>query len=322
MCNNPVSLREFNSNFNKAVLSRPSIRIHFGTTKVPCGNCLGCRLDKLALWSSRCNYELVKGNSSFVTFTYDKWHLPKNELGLATLKRDDLHKYIDNIRHKINNLPFTPKGIRKDFSFFGSGEYGDTFQRPHYHVLFFGLDYQACKKFFVDSWKKGTSIKVCPVSLGGVRYVVDYFTKNFCTGELAQKLYDNKGLERPFKIVSRGLGSELFYTHRDEIRKGLPLKLGSRYIPVPTYYKNLYSHFSDDEIFSRFSEQKKELLRLEKLSKKRGYSSLDSYIKDTCLSREKELESKFRSKGIGVVGNYHDCDKNFVSMLATSALSD
>ena len=46
------------------------------------------------------------------------------------------------------------------------------------------------------------------------------------------KMYDDKGIERPFISCSRGLGSQLFYDHSDEIRNGLPLKIGSRLIPV------------------------------------------------------------------------------------------
>lgn len=306
MCNNPVNLRAINSNYNKAYLTRPSIRINFPKVCFPCGNCLGCRIDNLLLWTARCNYEQIKGSNSFVTFTYDTWHLPKNELGVPTLRFNDLHKYIDNLRHLVKKLPILPSNCRRDFSYFASGEYGELFERPHYHVLFFGLSFQSFKKYFQDTWKLGKNIRVDPLLNGGVRYVVDYFTKEKLTGKLAEENFDNKGLERPFCTCSRGLGSELFYNHREEIRNGQPLKLGSRYIPVPAYYKKLYCRFSDDEILNRLNFQKKELNRLNEKAKHFGYSSVDDYVKASSIALEKELETKFRSQGVGVKGIYFD----------------
>lgn len=76
---------------------------------IPCGNCLACRLDKQLLWTARCHSEEIKGRNAFVTFTYDDLHIRHNEGALLpTLRRDDLHKYIDNIRHKINKMPVLP----------------------------------------------------------------------------------------------------------------------------------------------------------------------------------------------------------------------
>lgn len=76
---------------------------------IPCGNCLSCRLDSQLLWTARCHSEEVKGRNAFVTFTYDDLHIKYNDNALLpTLCREDLHKYIDNIRHKINKMPVLP----------------------------------------------------------------------------------------------------------------------------------------------------------------------------------------------------------------------
>lgn len=92
---------------------------------LPCGGCLGCRLDSMLLWQARCNTEFIKHRSSFVTFTYDDLHLPYNEGALIpTLRKEHLHKFLDNIHHKINKIPLMPIGNTKDYSFFATGEYG------------------------------------------------------------------------------------------------------------------------------------------------------------------------------------------------------
>ena len=322
MCNNPVRFVNIQAKTYEKYKKYGSVKSYMDGIKVPCGNCLGCRLDKLALWSARCNYELVKGSNSFVTFTYDDWHLPYNDGSLfPTLRQQDLHRFIDNIRHKIRALPVLPDHCRKDFSFFASGEYGDKFQRPHYHVLFFGLDFVECKKFFHSSWKFGM-IKSLPLRPGGVRYVVDYFTKNLVTGDLAEKLYDCRGLERPFKSVSRGIGSELFFAHRDEIRNGKDLKIGSRVVPVPIYYKNLYSRFSDDEIFSRCNLNREHFYQIVKESSRLGFKNPDDYIKYISESNESSLARRLFDRGSPVFETYKEVEQSVdTQILAYSSLN-
>ena len=110
MCNNPVQILKNNQ-----------------SQIIPCGNWLGCRLDKTVLWSHRCNSEYVSRRSAFVTFTYDDLHLPYEENALLpTLRRKHLHNYLDNIRHKVQKLTL-PYGCDNNFGYFASGEYGDSF---------------------------------------------------------------------------------------------------------------------------------------------------------------------------------------------------
>lgn len=45
--------------------------------KLPCGQCLGCRLDYSREWAVRCTHEaLLHQENSFITLTYDDEHLP------------------------------------------------------------------------------------------------------------------------------------------------------------------------------------------------------------------------------------------------------
>lgn len=308
MCNNPVLFGQMQSKTYETYKKYGSVKSYMDGLKLPCGNCLGCRIDKLALWSARCNYEQIKGANAFVTFTYDDYHLPYNEGSLfPTLKEEHLHKFIDNIRHKIKSMPFLPPHCRKNFSFFASAEYGDAFRRPHFHILFFGLDFMAFKKLFETSWKFGF-VKSLPLTSGGVRYVVDYFTKNLVSGEKAVKEYDSKGIERPFKSCSRGLGSELFYAHRDEIRKGDVLKIGSRIIPVPLYYKNIFCSFSDSEIQSRFNFNLENYNKIVKESERLGFSCPDAYVKYISRANELALSKKLHDKGVPNVPTFKEID--------------
>lgn len=319
MCDNPVFVAETDKFLYKKRFSSP-VAFQFKDLKRPCGGCLGCRIDNLMLWTARCNYEYYKNRSAFVTLTYNKYFVPKNESGNEySLNRDDFEKFIDNLRHKLRDYP-DYKGCNKNFHYFACGEYGDFKNRSHYHILFFGLDFQYYKKLFDSCWKFGF-VKSLPILNGGVRYVVDYFTKAHITGDMAVTMYDDKGIERPFISCSRGLGSQLFFEHREEIRKGLPLKLGSRLIPVPLYYKNLYCQFSDSEIMTRLNQQRLYHNDIVKDSIAAGYSDIDQYLVDVTRAHEKSLESKLRSKGVPVVSSFKGYKTFETTLLASEALA-
>lgn len=59
----------------------------FETFLVPCGRCVGCRLDYSREWADRCYLEsLTKSPNWFITLTYDDLNLPVTEF----LKGDEV----------------------------------------------------------------------------------------------------------------------------------------------------------------------------------------------------------------------------------------
>ena len=79
--------------------------------KIPCGQCIGCRLQKSLDWAVRCVHEKsLHEESSFVTLTYDDEHLPAN----GSLVYRDFQLFMKRYR-KI-----TGSGVR----FLMCGEYG------------------------------------------------------------------------------------------------------------------------------------------------------------------------------------------------------
>ena len=49
-----------------------------GIIQVPCGKCIGCRLEYSRQWANRCMLELQYCDSAyFVTLTYNDWHVPR-----------------------------------------------------------------------------------------------------------------------------------------------------------------------------------------------------------------------------------------------------
>lgn len=295
MCSNPVTI--YNNGSSRVI---------------PCGSCLACRLDKLALWSARCNSELVKARSSFVTLTYDDNHLNYNKSAsgslalLPTLRKSDFQHFLDNLYHKVKKMPFLPKGNSYDYKFFGCGEYGDSFLRPHLHILFFGLDFKDIEKLFNSTWKNGL-VKSLPILNGGIRYVVDYMSKNL-NGNLAKVQYDDTLRERPFYSCSRGLGFDFFYSHRKEISSTGCVKIGSRVIPVPTYYKNLFTFYSEDTLYSREKLKIDNFNRLKNEGLKLGFKDYNSYIRYLRKANELNIHARLVNKGRAALPSYNDCD--------------
>lgn len=100
---------------------------------LPCGKCIGCRLQSAAHWSIRMTHEAQMHQlNCFVTLTYDAAHLPLNE----SLDHSHVQLFLKRLRRK-----FTRENPGHKFSFFVCGEYGDDFGRPHYHACLFGIDF-------------------------------------------------------------------------------------------------------------------------------------------------------------------------------------
>lgn len=97
--------------------------------KVPCGQCIGCRIRRSREWAIRCAHEasLYEDNCS-ITLTYSDEHVPYD----MSLNVGDFQRFMKRLRKR-----FSPRRIR----FFHSGEYGDKTSRPHYHALLFNCDF-------------------------------------------------------------------------------------------------------------------------------------------------------------------------------------
>lgn len=95
---------------------------------IPCGQCVGCRLERARQWAVRCVHEAsLYEENAFVTLTYaDEW-VPD----YGSLRKTDFQQFMKRLRKRYGS------GIR----FFHCGEYGSVSKRPHYHALLFGFDF-------------------------------------------------------------------------------------------------------------------------------------------------------------------------------------
>ena len=155
--------------------------------RIKCGQCIGCRLERREFWTIRCYLESkMHRDNCFVTLTYDEAHYPQ----YGSLCYRDFQLFAKRLRAKVG-----------PFRFFMCGEYGDELDRPHYHALFFGLDFSDKYKcnsirssFAVyrsetleSCWTHGFS-SIGDVSYASARYCAAYTTKKV-TGDLADSYY-------------------------------------------------------------------------------------------------------------------------------------
>lgn len=109
--------------------------------EIPCGHCLGCRLDHASMWATRITMESKTWeNCCFVTLTYNKPHLPKKN-GNMTLQKKDLQDFLKRLRYYETGYQSwkNPKNGKeeKPIRYYACGEYGPKGGRPHYHLAIF-----------------------------------------------------------------------------------------------------------------------------------------------------------------------------------------
>ena len=81
--------------------------------QIPCGQCVGCRLEYSRQWANRCMLELQYHDSAyFATFTYDDDHVPRTAYGdpatgeaipALTLDKRDFQLLMKRIRKNFPN---------------------------------------------------------------------------------------------------------------------------------------------------------------------------------------------------------------------------
>ena len=286
---------------------------HHDYINVPCGWCLNCRVDKMNELSDRCEYEYINyGCGAFVTFTFDDYHIDeytfidsKDGKVKATLSKKCLKDFLNRLNklvHKYNKKYGLTPFCRPDYKYLCVGEYGENgsqFDRPHYHCLFFGLDFAMCERLFWQAWQFQGSIQVGAIRNGGIGYVVSYLDKQVYGFESFLK-YDYHGLKKPFQVHSKCLGEGLFKSQVKYISEhdGNYLWHGKQR-PCPIYYKNKFriiSDLSQDAINKRYTRKVNNILNLYQV-KIHNYLDLEKFELNQAQLTQKLREIKLIQNG-------------------------
>lgn len=234
--------------------------------QVPCGQCVGCRLEYSRQWANRCMLEAQYHDSSyFATFTYDNDHVPRSyyadpatgeAIPSLTLRKRDFQLLMKRIRRR-----FPDDRIR----FFMSGEYGGETFRPHYHVILFGLHLDDlvfykivregdCYYSYYNSpklqscWLDSDGKPIGFVVVGEVTWESCAYTARYVMKKMKGEqsgYYEEHGIEPEFVLMSRRPGiARQYYDENpalfdsDYINISTP-KGGKKFRP-PRYFQKLF----------------------------------------------------------------------------------
>lgn len=179
---------------------------------VPCGQCIGCRLEYSRQWAVRCVHESkLHDHNSFVTLSYSPENLPEN----GSLEKDVIPTFMKRLRAHItydrvkNGLSITPiknadgtKSCPWSPRYFYCGEYGDQLSRPHYHICLFNYDppdkrYLKCvdgnnlytSQILDDLWDNKGHVWVGSLTFDSAAYVARYVTKKINISQASPDSY-------------------------------------------------------------------------------------------------------------------------------------
>lgn len=250
-CSSPIAAWQLakRGDSGKRIISfKPRGLLSESRISLPCGKCIGCKMERSRGWAIRCVHEgKMHSENCFLTLTYDNDHLPSN----GTLIVRDLQLFWKRLHNRL--LRSRGYGIR----FFSCGEYGDQSQRPHYHGLVFGYMPSDRKLYsrsehgelwssvFLDElWGKG-AVRIGELNYKTAHYVARYVLKKV-DGKKREDghylVYDADGVvsERvpEFALMSRnpGIGAPYYAKYGAEIRKHDSLVIDGKAVPSIRYY--------------------------------------------------------------------------------------
>lgn len=231
---------------------------------LPCGQCVGCRLERSRQWAMRCYHEAsLFEHNCFITLTFNSQHLPED----MSLDVRDWQLFMKKLRKKYGS------GIR----FFHCGEYGSHKGRPHYHACLFNFDFPDKKLWQIKNgyplyrspsleelWPYGYST-IGEVTFESAAYVARYIMKKI-TGEAAEEHYQYVDPEtgeifdrKPeYTTMSRrpGIGKKWFEQFASDVYPSDFVVVNGKKLKPPKYYDGLFE-VEDPDAFNKIKGERR-----------------------------------------------------------------
>lgn len=244
---------------------------------LPCGQCVGCRLERSRQWAIRCMHEAsLHEENCFITLTYNNENCPKD----MSLHYEEYQLFMKRLRKAFPG---------KNIKFYMAGEYGELFDRPHFHAILFGVDFHDRKYFKTTGsgakldrsdileriWDKGYST-VGNVTFESSAYVARYIMKKmtgkarldengnwidplqhykYCdleTGELIQRKpeFNKMSLKAPHGSppgTPGGIGAGWYDKFKDDVYPHDYVVVNGKKCRPPRYYDKIYQKFQPED---------------------------------------------------------------------------
>lgn len=217
------------------------------TLTLPCGQCIGCRLERSRQWAIRCMHETqLHKQNCFITLTYNDENLPRRN----SLDYTEFQKFMKRLRKSA------PNRVR----FYMCGEYGEENWRPHYHACLFGHDFDD-KRYHAKTptgeslFTSETLEKLWPYgfsTIGAVTFQSAAYVARYCvqkvTGDAAKLHYARKDHEGEYSLrpefnkmsLKPGIGANWLELYQKDVYPHDYVVVNAKEVKPPKYYDTLY----------------------------------------------------------------------------------
>lgn len=214
-------------------------------TPVPCGKCPPCKIRRVNEWVFRITWEEENNSTSshFVTLTYDTAHVPLTPNGFMTLRKRDFQNFMKRLRKLCPG---------SNLKYYACGEYGETYQRPHYHAIILNVPDPDLipQAWTIDGVPLG-AVHIGNVSGDSVAYTLKYIDKESFRQKRFRHSRDDR--DREFPLMSKGLGkgyiedAQIQAYHRADLSRNYVSRSGNHRVAMPRYYRQKLYNASELE---------------------------------------------------------------------------
>lgn len=265
---------------------------------IPCGRCINCTARERRGWALRGRLEAAEWEHvTFATLTLDSDSYGPN------LQLRHLQLFMKRLRRQLDGL-HDKHGLKRKLKYFACGEYGETYGRPHYHAILYGVHHEHDAELVDWCWN-GTETsgiaQTLRADIGGIHYVTGYQLKKLNepehayeygiwerldrkTGEISYGRTKNYWLKPPFRVMSKrpAIGATVAAKHAARFKHYAVLD-GAK-IAAPRYFKRKYEEQASTTELAEYKEEK------ERMGMERAR---EEYARTEHLTRE-ELEEDFK----------------------------
>lgn len=254
---------------------------------IGCGHCEECvRKLKKEYVSGLMQEYLTQQKGMFITLTY-------KDNSIINVSKRDIQLFMKRLRKAYANIKL---------KYFAVSEYGPRTNRPHYHIILYGLNKEDLKDCYklpnqanlysskeLEKIRNNGIVGIGDLNEATIKYVAGYVIK-----KLDHKSYKNIGLTDTFILRSKKIGKKYFEKNKEKILKNGGIYINGHLYPI-TKYEQRYILGKNKPILDYSIEELKTLPYIKDLYK--------TYINNKKISKalyetnqQKEIKKIYTSK--------------------------
>lgn len=246
--------RTLNSEGKRSIVFNQNKGQGFDPIKLPCGQCVGCRLERSRQWAMRCVHEAqMHKENCFITLTFNPEALSQRPVPMSVDVRD-WQLFMKRLRDHASRQK--GRGGGKKIRFYHCGEYGEKNGRPHYHACLFGFDFSDKTLWKVSNghrlyisesltklWPHGFST-IGDVTFESAAYVARYIMKKINGKQADDHYYDKvtgEIINPEYTTMSRrpGIGRGWYEKYQQDVYPHDEVILNGKKLKPPKYYDGI-----------------------------------------------------------------------------------